>query len=240
MFLTGAGISRSAGIPPYYGDGGSYSKIEREWSKAVESILTAESFMENPKKIWDNIISKMYNQVISAIPTPSHSKISEMLSLNSNNFVITQNIDGLHNKCRESNNVIELHGSIYKSQCSACGVLYSTKHVLDTQQYRCGVCTKEDNIIRPNFVLFGESINVDVYKEVMYFISENPVDYLFIIGTQSSFKYIQNIQQRVYNFGGRVILINPDPKLNCDFSTDTYVMESDDFFNKEIEIILKI
>lgn len=170
-FLTGAGISTSCGIPDFRSKNGWYSK-------SPEDILSFNNFVKNPIEVY-NFLYKYYN-LIDVEPSYSHFFISWLESIGKNVSVVTQNVDMLHSKAGSSD-VIEYHGSFESSNCIICNKEYSIESVLreynsDSDKiYKCNC----GGLIKPNIVLFGESINEMTTSESVLFNS----DLVVVVGT---------------------------------------------------------
>lgn len=170
VFLTGAGISVPSGIPDFRSSSGIYSDKNSELSP--ERILSHSFFMKNPKTFYDFYKNKMI--YLDAKPNIAHEMISKIPNVKA---VITQNIDGLHQKAK-SKNVIELHGSIYQNHCMKCGKAYSIDYVMnskDIPKCSCG------GIIKPNVILYEEPLNEKTLEDSIYHIEH--ADLLIVVGT---------------------------------------------------------
>lgn len=232
LFITGAGISRSAGIPTYYGDGGLYNNAEERFGSPISDVITPEFFQRNPKFLWDEIFSKSYEYSTKASPTTAHKKILEIQERTKDSLVITQNIDGLHG---ESENVCEIHGTIHHSRCEACGKQYETSKVIDSGEYKCGSCNMPYGYIRPNAILFGEMYQDSELQKIFGFFNRNEaINHVFFVGSQMQFPFFEDIMRRAQFMGANVYIINPDPKVQFDGGIN-FTKTSDDFFS-ELEI----
>ena len=168
VFVTGAGISQESGIPTFRGKDGLWRNHD------AMKLATIDAFYENPKLVW-----KWYNErrmnVFQAQPNPGHRAIAE-LEKYADVVVLTQNIDGLHQKAGSSK-VLELHGSIVKVKCSVCDY----KEEILTEISNSPPFCKCGNILRPDVVWFGESLPQDVWQNAMNFTSK--CDLMIIAGT---------------------------------------------------------
>jgi len=168
VFVTGAGISQESEIPTFRGKDGLWRNHD------VMKLATIDAFYENPKLVW-----KWYNErrmnVFQAQPNPGHRAIAE-LEKYADVVVLTQNIDGLHQKAGSSK-VLELHGSIVKVKCSVCDY----KEEILTEISNLPPFCKCGNILRPDVVWFGELLPQDVWQNAMNFASK--CDLMIIAGT---------------------------------------------------------
>ncbi|HIE06410.1 MAG TPA: hypothetical protein EYP64_00035 [Desulfarculaceae bacterium] len=114
VFFTGAGLSVESGIPTYRGQGGIWEDYN------YQEYACQEAFASEPEKVWD-FHDKRRAMIKSCDPNPAHRIIAEVQRRYPQTTIITQNIDGLHQRAG-ARNVIELHGSIWRLRCSESGV----------------------------------------------------------------------------------------------------------------------
>ena len=168
VFVTGAGISQESEIPTFRGKEGLWRKYD------AMKLATIEAFYDNPKLVWE-LYNERRTNIFAAQPNPGHKAIAE-LEKYVKVSVLTQNIDGLHQKAG-STKVLELHGSIIKIKCSVCD--YKEEIVSEISEIlplcECG------NILRPNVVWFGESLPQDIWQKAMILASQ--CDLMVIVGT---------------------------------------------------------
>jgi NAD-dependent deacetylase len=168
VFVTGAGISQESGIPTFRGKEGLWRKYD------VMQLATIDAFYENPQLVWE-----WYNErrkgIFAAEPNLGHKAIAELEEY-LDVVVLTQNIDGLHQKAG-STNVFELHGSIIKIKCSKCNF----KDEITTEFEKLPPLCKCGSILRPDVVWFGESLPQDVWMQAIIHASQ--CDLMVIAGT---------------------------------------------------------
>ena len=168
VFVTGAGISQESGIPTFRGKDGLWRNYD------AMKLATIDAFYHNPKLVWEWYNERRRN-IFQAQPNPGHYGIAE-LEKYVEVTVLTQNIDGLHQKSGSSR-VLELHGSIVKIKCTVCD--YSEEILTEISQLpplcKCG------NILRPDVVWFGEALPQDVWQNAINFASK--CDLMVIAGT---------------------------------------------------------
>lgn len=168
VFVTGAGISQESGIPTFRGKNGLWRKYD------PMQLATIDAFYENPKLVWEWYNERREN-IFSSKPNPGHKAIAE-LEKYVDVSVLTQNIDGLHQRAG-STKVLELHGSIIKIKCTVCD--FSDEII--TQFEKIPPICKCGNILRPNVVWFGEPLPQDVWQQAMIHAGE--CDLMIIAGT---------------------------------------------------------
>ena len=168
VFVTGAGISQESGIPTFRGKDGLWRNYD------VMKLATIDAFYDNPKLVWEWYNERRMN-IFAAQPNLGHKAIAE-LEKYTKVMVLTQNIDGLHQKAGSSE-VLELHGSIVKIKCSVCDF----KDEIMTEFSEIPPLCECGNILRPDVVWFGESLPQDVWQKSMIFA--NQCDLMIIAGT---------------------------------------------------------
>ncbi len=169
VFVTGAGISQESGIPTFRGTDGLWRKYD------PMQLATIDAFYDDPKLVWEWYEDRRKN-ILQAKPNPGHFAIAE-LEKYKKVTVLTQNIDGLHQRSG-STKVLELHGSIIRIKCSVCNFKDNIPTSFDELPPKCSSC---NNILRPDVVWFGESLPQDIWNQA---ISEaNSCDVMIIAGT---------------------------------------------------------
>ncbi len=170
VFFTGAGISAESGVPTYRGAGGIWEQYD--W----QSVACQSAFMTHPEKVLD-FHEYRRSLVSSCKPNMAHTTIAQAQSY-SKVHIITQNIDGLHQKAG-SHSVIELHGSLWRLRCEKCD-----KKVTDLdEKYQTRMCAC-GNRFRPDITWFNDPINISVFEEARELILS--CDLFLSIGTSAS------------------------------------------------------
>ena len=168
VFVTGAGMSQESGIPTFRGKDGLWRNYD------AMKLATIDAFYDDPKLVWEWYNERRSN-IFAAEPNPGHKAVAE-LEKYVKVIVLTQNIDGLHQKAGSSE-VLELHGSIVKIKCTVCD--FRDEIMAEFSQIpplcKCG------NILRPDVVWFGESLPQDVWQKAMIYASQ--CDLMIIAGT---------------------------------------------------------
>ena len=150
VFFGGAGVSTESGIPDFRSKDGLYNQ---KYKYPPEEILSHSFFMENTEEFY-----KFYKEKMNSLkyePNIAHLKLSELEKKGKLKAVITQNIDGLHQKAG-SQNVLELHGSVLRNYCMKCGKFYNAEFVFTSKEVpRCSC----GGVIKPDVVLYEEALN---------------------------------------------------------------------------------
>ena len=168
VFVTGAGISQESGIPTFRGKDGLWRKYD------PMKLATIDAFYENPKLVWEWYEERRKN-IMNASPNPGHVTIAELEKYKQVS-VLTQNIDGLHQRAG-STNVYELHGSIIIIKCTVCDFKDKITSGFSTLPPIC----KCGNMLRPDVVWFGEALPQDVWKSAIKEASS--CDVMIVVGT---------------------------------------------------------
>ncbi|XP_028392003.1 NAD-dependent protein deacylase-like [Dendronephthya gigantea] len=199
VFLTGAGCSAESGVPTFRGAGGLWRKYD------ATKLATPESFRANPSLVWE-FYSYRRELVLTKKPNDAHHAIAKfekhLVNQGRMVHVITQNIDGLH-QAAGSKNVIELHGSLFKTRCLSCGQIEENRQspivpsLLGKGEPRVDAvdakipleelprCTQPgcDSLVRPHVVWFGESLEDEVLKRTNDAL--HSCDMCLLVGTSS-------------------------------------------------------
>ena len=172
VFFGGAGVSTESGIPDFRSVDGLYNQ---KWKYPPETILSHSFFVKYPEEYYRFHREKL---VIDGVkPNAAHLKLAELEQAGKLRAVVTQNIDGLH-QAAGSKKVLELHGSILRSYCSACGRPYPADKMNRGEGVPRCAC---GGVIRPDIVLYEEPLDDAVVSEAVRVISEAEV--LIIGGT---------------------------------------------------------
>ncbi|MBN2060961.1 MAG: NAD-dependent deacylase [Deltaproteobacteria bacterium] len=170
--LTGAGISAESGIPTFRGDEGLWKN-----HRAME-LATPEAFARDPELVWE--FYKWRREVIGkAGYNRAHKALVEMENRIPQFALITQNVDGLHSLAG-SGNVLEIHGNIWKSRCTGCGLITLN---YDEDMGRIPRCSECGEILRPDVVWFGESLDPSILSKAMDVCRKCEI--MMVIGTSS-------------------------------------------------------
>lgn len=175
VFFGGAGVSTESNIPDFRSEKGLYNAI-RKYNYSPEEMLSINFFEKNTE-----IFYKYYRENImylDAQPNDAHIALSQLEKLGKLKAVITQNIDGLHQKAG-SETVLELHGSILKNFCMNCNKHYTAEYII--QEKGIPHCDKCNGTIKPGIVLYGEGLENDVINKSIEHIIKS--DTLIVGGT---------------------------------------------------------
>ncbi len=173
VFFGGAGVSTESGIPDFRSAEGIY---RQQYHYAPEEVVSHSFFMRHPEDFYDFYKSKM--MYLDAEPNPAHVRLAELEKAGKLKAIVTQNIDGLHQKAG-SKEVYEIHGSIHRNHCMDCGAFYDAEYVKNADGIpRCSKC---GGIIKPDVVLYEEGLDDTLVTKSIRAISQ--ADTLIIGGT---------------------------------------------------------
>lgn len=196
VFFGGAGVSTESGIPDFRSKDGLYNQ---KYKKDPEYMLSHECFINEPEEFFQFYFDKMIFK--DAHPNDCHKKLRELEEKGLLSSIITQNIDGLHQKAG-SNNVLELHGNVNILTCTMCNKDYNLDEIehKDIPKCNCG------GILKPNVVLYGEPLNRRILNRALYEIQT--CDTLIIGGTSL---IVQPAASLIKYFRGKnLVIINKD------------------------------
>jgi NAD-dependent deacetylase len=196
--LTGAGVSKESGIPTFR------EALTGLWAQyRPEELATPQAFLRDPKLVWEWYQWRR-DLVSEAQPNPGHFALVSMAEKASSFTLITQNVDGLHQRagCR---NVIELHGNIMRTKCFQEEVIVEEWGEDDLVPPRCPYC---GGMLRPDVVWFGESLPTDAINEAV--AAARSCSVFFSIGTSAVVEPAASLPLIAKQAGAVVIEVNPD------------------------------
>lgn len=177
VFFGGAGVSTESGIPDFRSQDGLYSQ---QWKYPPETIISRSFFDANPVEFYRFYREKLIIKNIE--PNTAHFQLAKMEEKGKLKAVVTQNIDGLHQKAG-SKNVFELHGSTLRNFCMDCGAEYGIDFIAESENSpdKLPRCAKCGGLVKPDVVLYEESLDQNVINGAVNAIKN--ADTLIIGGT---------------------------------------------------------
>lgn len=223
VVFSGAGISVPSGIPDFRSADGLYNQ-DSGLEASPEDIISHSFYARHPKEFFKFYKEKMCFP--TAEPNEAHKYFAKLQKLGKNVIIVTQNIDGLHQKAG-SNLVYELHGNVHRNFCENCGRMYGLDYVLTSS----GVpkCAKCGCTVKPDVVLYEEELDADIINRSISAIMTS--DVMIVVGTSLSVFPAAGFVR--YFKGDYIILIN---------KTSTNIDDQCDLvFNEDVvEVIKKI
>lgn len=196
VFFGGAGVSTESGISDFRSVDGLY---HQQYDYPPETILSHTFYRRNPEEFYRFYRNKML--CLDAEPNAAHKKLAELEAAGKLKAVVTQNIDGLHQKAG-SKKVLELHGSVLRNYCERCGKFFDAEYILNSEGVpKCDDC---GGSIKPDVVLYEEGLDQRTITESIEVISA--ADMLIIGGTSLVVYPAAGLVD--YYRGNKLVLIN--------------------------------
>ena len=200
VFLGGAGVSTESGIPDFRSKDGLYHKTEKRFAKyRPEYLLSYECLRNEPDVFFDYY--RTHLDARSVEPNAAHRILAQWERDGRLAGVVTQNIDGLHQKAG-SVNVQEIHGTTLRNHCTVCGAAYGADFIFEgVGKPRCPKC---GGMVRPDVTLYGEFLPKEAHDKARRMIRE--ADLLIIGGTSLQVGSAAGLARQFD--GGRLVIIN--------------------------------
>ncbi len=196
VFFGGAGVSTESGLKDFRGKDGLY----KEKLDVSPEYLLSNKCLYNDTDLFFDYYRKNF-ECSNIKPNITHKYLAKLEEKGKLKAVITQNIDGLHQKAG-SKNVLELHGSVFKNYCDDCYKKYPSDYIFKSKGEPVCSC---GGIIRPGIVLYGENLPSDFDKSIDYL---RKADLLIVAGTSLT---VMPASSLLYYFGGKnLVIINND------------------------------
>ena len=198
VFFGGAGVSTESGIPDFRSVDGLYNQ---KYDYPPETILSHTFYRRMPEEFFRFYRDKML--CLDAQPNAAHRKLAQWEEEGKLKAIVTQNIDGLHQKAG-SRNVLELHGSVLRNYCECCHKFYDAEYILNSQgvpKCSCG------GSVKPDVVLYEEGLDNETVTRAVEYISK--ADVLIIGGTSLAVYPAAGLID--YYRGNKLVLVNKTP-----------------------------
>ncbi len=210
--FTGAGMSVESGIAPFRGKNGLWNEFD------PEEVASAQAFSEDPEKCW-KLFKLQIEESFESEPHQGHHSLAK-LEEHGLSSIITQNIDGLHQRA-DSSDILELHGSLYRLVCQNCQNTFKTDRFLDEiKEGKIPRCECE-KILKPDVVLFGEALPQKVLRRAWR--EAEGCDILFSLGTSAIVQPAASIPMMAKRSGAKVIEINLEKTPLSDEVSDKFL-----------------
>ena len=209
VFFGGAGVSTESGLKDFRSKDGLYNM---KYKYPPEEILSHSFFINNTEEFYKFYKDKM--NALNILPNVCHEYLTKLEKTGKLKAIITQNIDGLHQKSGSSN-VLELHGTIYKNYCLKCGKQYDAPYIFNSKgipKCECG------GIIKPKVVLYEEALDDEVVEKAIDEISK--AELLIVAGTSLT---VYPASSFVRYFKGKYLVIINNDETNYDGIADLVV-----------------
>ena len=212
VFFGGAGVSTESGIPDFRSVDGLYNQ---QFDYPPEMIISHRFYLQKPEIFFDFYRNKM--MYLDVEPNITHKKLARWEEEGKLSAVVTQNIDGLHQKAG-SNRVYELHGSILRNYCTRCGKFHTAefvKHAEGIPRCACG------GIVKPDVVLYDEALDGETMSKSLNAIRN--ADMLIVAGTSLTVYPAAGLIE--YFPGSHMVLINKEGT-PFDYKVDMVIHEN--------------
>jgi NAD-dependent deacetylase len=194
VVLTGAGVSTESGIPDFRSPTGIWAEYD------PMEYATVSAFRRDPLKVWE-FYALRFSLLTSAEPNPGHLALAELERRGLIEAVVTQNIDGLHQRAG-SKEVIEVHGSIRSASCLECG----ERVALDPASPRCASCGA---VLKPDVVMFGELLPAAAIDRANELVRSAGL--LLVVGSSLEVYPVAALPEEAVAAGGALAIVNRGP-----------------------------
>jgi NAD-dependent deacetylase len=199
--LTGAGISAESGVPTFRGEGGLWE------NHRPEDLATPGAFARDPDLVW-----RWYHWrrelIAKCKPNPAHEALAALEAKKAGFTLITQNVDGLHGLAG-SRDLLEIHGSIWRMRCTACGLVWENRDTRDQSKPCCGEC---GSLARPDVVWFGENLEPALLEKAWQAAYQS--DFMLVVGTSAVVHPAAGLAGAAKEAGAFVAEVNLEPTSN--------------------------
>jgi NAD-dependent deacetylase len=202
--FTGAGISTESGIPDYRGPGGVWER------NAPPTLSDFRENLETRRQYWEERRGR-YSVLRDTQPNAGHLALARLQFAGRLSYVITQNIDGLHQKAgSDPERTIELHGTAHRVRCLDCGASWPADQIQARLELEplpdCAIC---GGMIRAATVLFGQALPEDALRRA--FAVARATDLMLVVGSSLVVQPAARLPQIAVANGARLAIVNNEP-----------------------------
>ena len=223
VVLTGAGVSTPSGIPDFRSEGtGLWSRDE------PLEVASLNTFRTAPEKFFQ-WFRPLAGQIFNAQPNAAHLALAELEKSGADVSIVTQNIDGLHQKAG-STKVFELHGTLRTLSCTQCFKQYESSPFIKLyiEDGAIPLCPNCNGILKPDVILFGEQLPQSAWLEAQR--ATRQADLMLVAGSSLEVLPVAGLPMQAIDRGAHLIIIN---------NTPTYINVRADFvFMDDVATIL--
>lgn len=201
VVLTGAGMSTESGIPDFRSSSGLWSDVD------PFEVASIDAFRRDPLRVWRWYGPRIAG-LLAAEPNAGHLALAALERSGHVRAIVTQNIDRLHTRAG-SRDVTEVHGSIARFVCLACGGEEALEPVLGQLETRkAPVCAACGSILKPGVVMFGEILPPEQMLRAEHLCREAPL--LLVVGTSLQVWPVAGLPHETLSTGGTIAIVNHD------------------------------
>ena len=221
VIFTGAGMSTESGLPDF-------RSAKGLWKVRPESLATLEALRTQPNEFY-HFYQWRVNKLWEVVPNTGHQALAKLENMGCIKNIITQNVDGLHQRAG-SKQVIELHGSLRTVRCMDCHSVYDSRSIVPARphwedEYRQGLyqygdecrCLVCKGFVRPNVILFGESLPEKALEKAMQL--SKSADLFIVLGSSLTVSPANLFPSRAARNGAKLLIINNEPTHLDDIAT---------------------
>ena len=202
VVLTGAGVSAESGVPTFRGGGGA-----AVWKGMPFSVISSAGMLQRDlREVWEWFDYRR-GVIRTLSPNPAHVALARWQNQFEDFTLVTQNIDGLHGRAG-SRDVVELHGSIWRARCAACGARHDLRDEDEGERMRPPACRECADVLRPDVVLFGEMLPAGAFERALE--RAKVCDLFFVIGTSAVVYPAAALPEIAKSAGAYTVEINPE------------------------------
>ena len=219
VFFGGAGVSTESNIPDFRSESGLYN-AQQKYGRNPEEMLSHSFFVRHTDTFFDYYKNNLI--YTDAQPNKAHRALARLEDGGKLKAVITQNIDGLHQKAG-SRNVFELHGSVLRNYCMDCGEFYDLGYIMEEANCKGGIprCKKCGGVVKPDVVLYEEALDEECMMGAIRAIQQ--ADTLIIGGTSLA---VYPAAGLIRYFGGNKLVLINKQSTHYDSKADLVINDS--------------
>jgi len=232
VVLTGAGMSTESGIADFRSPGtGLWEKVN------PDEFVSIHSYVSDTKKNLDFMLEMGLN-IFKARPNKGHKMLTKLQKLGKLKGILTQNIDGLHQKAH-SKNIVELHGTAHEAICMGCNKIFPITTMINQvmkgeNRPSCEAC---NGLLKPNAIFFGEPLRSEILSQADDMI--NNCDLLIVLGSSLLVYPVAFYPRKALSLGAKIVIINIQ-ETDVDSYAEVVIHEKiGDIFPRIVNIVKK-
>jgi NAD-dependent deacetylase len=199
--FTGAGISTESGLGTFRGKDGLWSRYD------PSEVASIESFTQYPRKFWE-FAREIGWTFLAAEPNAAHIALAELEAMRRLDSVITQNVDGLHQRAG-SKHVVEIHGNAGRIICTRCSATYATQSIVERiERQDVPRCDRCGGPLKPDVILFGEPLPERAFGQALKKVKS--ADLLLAVGTSLEVYPAATLPELAKKSGAKVISVDSE------------------------------
>jgi NAD-dependent deacetylase len=214
--MTGAGISTESGIPDYRGSSGLW-RADPDYQK----LVSIDYYLDDPDIRRRSWLFRRDSPAWSAEPNPAHLALVELEKAGKLDWLITQNVDGLHQKAgSDPGRVLELHGNMFGVVCTGCAARSTLREAMD--RIDAGdpdpACLDCGAILKTTTVMFGEALSAETITRAIQ--AAERCEVFIVIGTSLQVQPAASLARIAVESGARLVIVNADPTPYDELATE--------------------